>query len=551
MTWRVESSFVVKMVAAAMLVALADILFWEARGVGSTLGAFTFSWAALSLLLTPAAWRRRGSVVAGAVALMLGAVMVNGPGLIALLMFGAALAVAILLPRAAAFDHVGRWAVRLIVFGMVSVVGPWVDLFRLARLAKKGNKGATMRGWLPLLPLPLIGGAIFLTLFASANPVIGQAVASIGMPSFDVETVVRLLFWGAVFTIAWSTLRPRRVRLPFPANVADLDITVPGISTGSVTLALVTFNALFALENGLDLAFLWSGAPLPKGVTLASYAHQGAYPLIATALLAGLFVLVALRPGSATAKVPLIRRLVVAWVAQNVFLVASSILRTLDYIAAYSLTVLRIAALIWMALVAVGLVLIVWRMLRGKSGAWLINANAIAAGLVLFACTIVDLGSVAATWNVNHAKEAGGTGQALDLCYLNQLDSSALTALVAMEQRPGLSPDFATRLAWVRSGTLNATRKRLEGGGWTWRDQRRMAQVEAMLGGRPLPAAPDAGQYGRNCDGSLRVPPQRDAVETNPDAATANTRADANAAADATPPTDADSAEPLTNQAAR
>lgn len=538
------SNFLAKTVGAAVLVALGDLLFWNADGVGSTLGEFAIAWALVTLVLTPAIWRRRGPALSGLIAVALAVVMIDQPGLLALMMFAAALAVAVLLPRSAAFDHVGRWALRLAVFGMVSLVGPWLDLLKLGRLRKARKRGATLRGWLPLLPLPLIGGAVFLALFASANPVIGEVVNSIGMPSLGIDTVLRPLFWGILFTVIWSTLRPRRVRLPFPEGQLDPDFTLPGVSTGSVALALVTFNALFAIENGLDLAFLWSGAPLPKGVTLASYAHQGAYPLIATALLAGLFVLVALRPGSATAKVPTVRRLVILWVAQNVFLVASSILRTLDYVAAYSLTVLRIAALIWMALVAVGLVLILWRMLRNKSGAWLINANAAAAGLVLFACTIVDLGSVAATWNVRHAKEAGGAGQPLDLCYLNRLGPSALTALVEMEQRQGLSSAFATRLAWVSDRTYKETERQLAGSGWTWRDRRRMTQVTAMLAGHPMRAAPEPGQYGRHCDGSLVVPPRPDTVTAAPaDANASGAAVDTNAAADA--------AAPLTNEAAR
>lgn len=540
MSVRVFSSFVAKVAAALALVTLGDILFWLADGVGSTLGMFTFAWAVLTLVLTPAAWRRGGSLIAGAIALALGLVMTDSPGLLALFMFGATLAVAVLLPRAAAFDHVGRWTLRLLVFAVASLIGPWRDLFRLGRVARKRGQGVRLRGWLRLLPLPVIGGTVFLALFANANPLIADALSSFGAPSLDVESVVRFLFWGVIFTFAWSTLRPRRAQVPFPDDRPDLDLTVPGVSIGSVTLALVTFNILFAIENALDIAFLWSGAPLPKGVTLASYAHQGAYPLIATALLAGLFVLVALRPGSETARVPLIRRLVVVWVAQNVFLVASSILRTTDYIAAYSLTVLRIAALLWMALVAVGLVLILWRMLRGKSSAWLINANAAAAGVVLFACTIVDLGSVAATWNVRHAREAGGPGQPLDLCYLNQLDASALTALVELEQRPGLKPDFAQRLAWVRHNTLVATRDRLAGSAWTWRDQRRMEQVAAMLGGRPLPAPPARGPFGRNCDGSLVPPPP---TESQPDTSSADAVA-ANAS-------DANTTAPLTNEAER
>ncbi len=109
--------------------------------------------------------------------------------------------------------------------------------------------------------------------------------------------------------------------------------------------ALFLFNVLFAVENGLDLAFLWSGAPLPAGVTLADYAHRGAYLLVLTALLAGGFSLLLLREGSPTASRPLIRWLVGAWVAQNVLLSASSLLRTVDYVEAYSLTQLRLAAL--------------------------------------------------------------------------------------------------------------------------------------------------------------------------------------------------------------
>jgi hypothetical protein len=235
-------------------------------------------------------------------------------------------------------------------------------------------------------------------------------------------------------------LRPRRRRI-LPTGKTRPVVDLAGVSVASVTLSLIVFNALFALQNGLDAVILWGGAGPPAGLTLAQYAHRGAYPLIATALLAGLFVLVALDPRRSTAKVPLIRILVVAWVAQNLFLVASSILRTVDYVQAYSLTRLRIAALVWMGLVGLGLVLICWRMLRGKSGAWLINANAAAALLVLAAACVVDLGAVAAAWNVRHAREMGGQGPELDVCYLNTLGPSALVSLVEAERR-STSPEL-------------------------------------------------------------------------------------------------------------
>jgi hypothetical protein len=125
-------------------------------------------------------------------------------------------------------------------------------------------------------------------------------------------------------------------------------------------------------------------------------------------------------------------------------------LRTFDYIEAYSLTRLRIAALLWMALVAIGLVLICVRLWRRKSAAWLINANLGFALLALSACSLVDLGAVAAAWNVRHAREAGGRGVRLDLCYLNALGPSALLPLIELESRP-IAPRFRERVSWTRN----------------------------------------------------------------------------------------------------
>ncbi len=118
--------------------------------------------------------------------------------------------------------------------------------------------------------------------------------------------------------------------------------------------SLILFNALFALQSGLDLVYLWGGANLPDGMSHAEYAHRGAYPLIVTALLAAGFVLVAMRPGGPAEQSRLIRPLVLAWIAQNILLVISSIFRLDLYVAAFSLTYLRLAAFIWMLLVADG-----------------------------------------------------------------------------------------------------------------------------------------------------------------------------------------------------
>ncbi|MEW6630258.1 MAG: DUF4173 domain-containing protein, partial [Pseudomonadota bacterium] len=152
-------------------------------------------------------------------------------------------------------------------------------------------------------------------------------------------------------------------------------------------------------------------------------------PLVVTALLAAAFVLAALRSGSETSRDPSIRRLVYLWVAQNIVLVASSMLRLDLYVDVYALTYLRIAAFVWMGLVAVGLALIVARIALAKSGEWLLSANLVTLSATLYACCYVNFAALIANYNVDHSFEMTGKGVPLDVWYVRSLGPNALPAL--------------------------------------------------------------------------------------------------------------------------
>ena len=502
-------SFLLKLVGALLLVALGDLLFWFHR-IGSTMGLFALAVLIVALTTRIELLRRWPSRIAAAAALVFALALAIDPGPLRLLLYLAALTLAALLPRTARFDDAWRWAQRLVVHGLLSAIGPLRDYLILGRARRRrGPLGLRSKAF--VLLLPLAGSVLFVTLFAQANPLIGDALARLQFwPEFDALTVLRMIFWAFLFTGLWSVLRPPRFVL-WPAwTRTSRDIALPGVNVASVTLSLLAFNLIFALQNGLDLAFLWSGAPLPGGMTLAEYAHRGAYPLIATALLAGLFVLVALRPGTPTAASRPIRWLVTLWIAQNVLLVASTMLRTLDYVTAYSLTVLRIAALIWMALVALGLALICIRLLLGRSGAWLINANALAALLALSSCCWIDLGAIAAGWNVRHAREAGGAGAAIDLCYLHELGPSALLPLIELESRP-LPAELRDRVQWVRSRIMDRlAANQADWHGWTLSGARRLAAAQEEVAALRLPHHREGDD--RRCDGSPIPPPMQRAL---------------------------------------
>jgi hypothetical protein len=497
---RGRHSFAVKAVLAALLVALADRLLFDA-GAGSVVGLYAAALLTALLATRSVILRSRSAIAAAGTALVFAGALLHDPSLLAFALFWTAAAMASLLPGAS-FDDGWRWAIRIVYQHLAAIFRPLRDLGKLRRARARTGPLGLSRGLLALA-LPLIGSVVFLALFASANPLIDEAIDRIDLSRpFAGLTLGRLLFWPLAGTAVWSLLRPTLLHL-HRRTAALEEIDLPGVSLASVTLSLFAFNAIFALQNGLDIAFLWSGAPLPDGLTLAEYAHRGAYPLIGTALLAALFVLVTLRPGSEMAASALVRRLVYLWIAQNVLLVASTMLRTFDYIEAYSLTRLRISALIWMALVAVGLVLICYRLWRRHSAAWLINANLAAAAIVFTACSFADLGAVAAQWNVRHSREVGGRGTMLDLCYLNRLGASSLLPLIELESRR-LHPSLRQRAAWSRNHQMDVLEARQAyWRSWTVRGALRLAEARRLVAERRLPRA-RAGA--RSCNGLPPAP---------------------------------------------
>jgi len=296
--------------------------------------------------------------------------------------------------------------------------------------------------------VPVTLGSLFLLLFTGANPFIEEWMKLLD-PNRLVKHIdlARCMFWLLILALIWPfiflRIRDRKARSQqsrASRGERGSSLSPALLGNAAVLRSLIVFNALFAVQTILDGLYLWGGVALPYGMSYASYAHRGAYPLIVTALLAAGFVIVALRPGSDTERSPPIRALVYLWIAQNVWLVTSSILRLDLYVAVYSLTYWRVAAFVWMVLVAVGLVLILTRIVRGHSTAWLIGANVVSLALALYVCASANLASVIAHYNVRHSFEPTGQAAKLDVQYLFDLGAQAIPAVDELLARPRSAP---------------------------------------------------------------------------------------------------------------
>ena len=330
-----------------------------------------------------------------------------------------------------------------------SVKDTWLFIKRLQSRSnyEVGERlGQLVRKWF----LPITGTLVFSGLFAIANPLISreieQFVNALNQILYNFRfDPVRLIFWMFTGVGAWGLLRVRaKVRVSRNSPPPN-----PMSQSRSALLrrCLILFNAVFVVQTLLDSIYLFAGVHLPNGMSYAEYAHRGAYPLVATALLAAGFVLVAYRPGPATRETAAVRHLVLLWLLQNVFLTVTAAWRLHIYTEIYGLTRLRVAASIWMLLVAMGLAWIGMRITAGKSNRWLVNRNLSTTFIVLYLCCFVNFEGWIAWQNVRHSREAGGSGYYLDYDYMLQLGPEALPALEWVRGRTSNPRDEKTIIA--------------------------------------------------------------------------------------------------------
>jgi Domain of unknown function (DUF4173) len=426
---------VTPLILAAACVALADWLFygWE---IGISLALFLAVLGGAAIAANNVHATRKTGIVMTAMFTAGLLALVENVSFLSVIVGTLATALFVIVMTA---HKASPWQQDLFEAAIAPLRGPFQlagDLFaalqRMKRQLPQWLSARSIIGWI----VPLAAFVVFLGLFASANPLIEYRLMQIDLHAlFNVVSAPRMLFWTLIICLIWPLihLRIRRKadREPDPRGHVDgspcSDSDLFGVQ--AMSRSLILFNALFALQSVLDLTYLWGGAALPDGMSHAEYAHRGAYPLIATALLAAGFVLIAMRSGGPAEHSRLIRPLVLAWIGQNILLVVSSIFRLDLYIAAYSLTYLRFAAFVWMVLVATGLVLMLIQILLRKQNSWLVAANAISLVLVLYGCCFINAPRLVASYNVEHSREIGGAGPSLDLKYLASLGPQAEPAL--------------------------------------------------------------------------------------------------------------------------
>ena len=113
----------------------------------------------------------------------------------------------------------------------------------------------------------------------------------------------------------------------------------------------------------------------------------------------------------------------------------SSILRLDLYVDVYGLTHLRFAAFVWMAVVALGLVVLMMQIVGHQSTVWMLKQSLGVGFVAVYICLLTNISGLVAWHQLNVGP--------LDACYVCEMDEGTSAAI-------GAFATGACALAWMR-----------------------------------------------------------------------------------------------------
>ncbi|MCA3561979.1 MAG: DUF4173 domain-containing protein [Aestuariivirga sp.] len=382
--------------------------------------------ALLVLLCTPLRWAERNPAFKLLLVLAAGVTIAIAiePGPLNLAMAWLTLAMLALMARGGSLHNM--LASFLSLLGQL-IVSPAESARAVERGRAAARAALPARFDLRMAVLPALSVLVFTLLFMTSNTAFAEVIAAL----FDIKIDWLWVYSGIVALLVLQCLFAITViKTSTISSAGVLEAEAPSwhetlFSPGTVIVTLAALNGLFLIQNLLDAQYLWSGVLGTPGNGYAQYAQKGAFTLIITVLLAAGLIIISLWPGSRTNASPAVRLLVYLWILQNGFLLASCTARLWFYVEAYGLTLWRLSSLIWMGLIACGLVLVALRIVLSRSNLWLVNANLTAGFLVLWASGFADFAAVVANHNAAWGLRTGH----YDTAYMASLGPSALPAL--------------------------------------------------------------------------------------------------------------------------
>jgi len=344
---------------------------------------------------------------------------------------------------------------KTIIYSSFSALTSFVTSFQLIgdylKLERKSSiKLKNTLRFLKLTLIPILVLYIFYWIFKFANPVFDDlsdrffsAIGDWIRMIFKDLTFAEILFtlWGFVL-IGWfiykmkqdyvvhdekdfgdTIVRKRRKRTvnKFIYGKTGLKQLLKNeYRTGIIMIMAV--NTLLLFVNIIDISTIWFKFRYSPEFDLKQFVHEGTYLLILSILLSiGIMIFFFRKHLNFYPKNKLLKVVSYIWIAQNLILLASVVIRNMHYIHYFGLAYKRIGVFFFLVMVIFGLISLYIKIKDKKSGFWLIKLNswAVYIGFVLFA--VPDWDIIIARHNLSHPMKNN-----IETSFLLTFDNKAL-----------------------------------------------------------------------------------------------------------------------------
>lgn len=286
----------------------------------------------------------------------------------------------------------------------------------------KHTKTANKYFKLKLFVIPIIITALFIVIYSIANPNFGKYVNTAfdkvydGFEKFfEVVSFTLILVFIISLLLSLVFLNQRKseqleqtehqqsliIQRKKGADHFKLLDLLNEYKTALITLFML--NTLILIVNGIDVKEIWMGFAYTPNMDLASELHKGTYLLIISILLSMGVIIYFFRGNINFFKRNIwLKRLSYAWIAQNIILAISVVIRCIQYINYYGIAYKRIGVLLFLSLVFFGLILMFFKIKNQKTSLFLVNRCAWASYALVLLISAIPLDKMIAQYNLNH-----------------------------------------------------------------------------------------------------------------------------------------------------
>ncbi len=334
------------------------------------------------------------------------------------------------------------------VFGSAGkVFTPFTDgkaFFDLRHGEKKSKAGLIIIGVLIAIPTIIVLGV----LLASADAVFESIFSRLFEEIIKWQNILSILFMAAFgFFSAYCGMRYAQTEGAL-IRVKEVKKAEPVVAITVTSMVAV----LYLIFSVVQILYLFIGRfTLPEGMTYAEYARRGFFQLLLVSVL-NLVVVLILKKHIEKSRILNVLLLVIC--ACTYIMIASSAIRMIMYIRAYSLTFDRVSvlfALVLLAVLLVGVIILVFR-----DDFKFRSFCVIVVSLVYIPFAFMNIDKTIASYNLRLFDGENTEYESYrDFYYISSLSTDAATAIIDYFEEKGISKQEMAGTDWYIEYCLN------------------------------------------------------------------------------------------------